>query len=179
MPSVPSRRQGSPSPELFERGSEPCATQAALSHQIRNLETRLEFSLFRRVPRALVLTEGYSRHRIPKGRATPLLRYKAPAGGDALSYRRLTHGWAPQEPLYDRMKNAVINESAECVIIPSLETELRVWRKENRATLEKTKFIIGCGYDSAQLAESRHPTRAELDEIDGVSDSTDPSIMTV
>lgn len=34
-----------------------CVTQAALSHQIRNLEERLGVALFRRVPRGLVLTD--------------------------------------------------------------------------------------------------------------------------
>lgn len=42
---------------LSKAAVELCVTQAALSHQIRNLEDRLGVSLFRRVPRGLVLTE--------------------------------------------------------------------------------------------------------------------------
>lgn len=42
---------------LSRAAVELCVTQAALSHQIRNLEERLGVSLFRRVPRGLILTE--------------------------------------------------------------------------------------------------------------------------
>lgn len=42
---------------LSKAAIELCVTQAALSHQIRNLEERLGVALFRRVPRGLVLTE--------------------------------------------------------------------------------------------------------------------------
>ncbi|GLC62429.1 hypothetical protein PLESTB_001898600 [Pleodorina starrii] len=42
---------------LSKAAIELCVTQAALSHQIRNLEERLGVALFRRVPRGLVLTD--------------------------------------------------------------------------------------------------------------------------
>lgn len=42
---------------LTRAAIELCVTQAALSHQIRGLEQRLGVTLFRRVPRGLVLTE--------------------------------------------------------------------------------------------------------------------------
>jgi LysR family transcriptional regulator, regulator of gene expression of beta-lactamase len=42
---------------LSRAAVELCVTQAALSHQIRNLEERLGVTLFRRVPRGLVLTD--------------------------------------------------------------------------------------------------------------------------
>lgn len=42
---------------LTRAAVELCVTQAALSHQIRGLEERLGVTLFRRVPRGLVLTE--------------------------------------------------------------------------------------------------------------------------
>nr|WP_010396906.1 LysR family transcriptional regulator [Paracoccus sp. TRP] len=42
---------------LTRAAIELCVTQAALSHQIRGLEERLGVTLFRRVPRGLVLTE--------------------------------------------------------------------------------------------------------------------------
>ena len=42
---------------LTKAAIELCVTQAALSHQIRNLEERLGVTLFRRVPRGLVLTD--------------------------------------------------------------------------------------------------------------------------
>ncbi|MER0236608.1 LysR family transcriptional regulator [Fulvimarina sp. MAC8] len=42
---------------LTRAAVELCVTQAALSHQIRKLEEKLDVTLFRRVPRGLVLTE--------------------------------------------------------------------------------------------------------------------------
>lgn len=42
---------------LSKAAVELCVTQAALSHQIRNLEDRLGVALFRRVPRGLMLTQ--------------------------------------------------------------------------------------------------------------------------
>lgn len=42
---------------LSKAAVELCVTQAALSHQIRNLEDRLGVALFRRVPRGLILTQ--------------------------------------------------------------------------------------------------------------------------
>ena len=49
--------------------------------------------------------------------------------------------------------------------IASLQNTLRAWIDENRAIVEKANLIIGFGYDNSQLAELRHPTRAELDAV--------------
>jgi len=49
--------------------------------------------------------------------------------------------------------------------IASLQQTLRDWMEKNAAAVEKTKFIIGFGYDNAQLKELRHPTREELDAV--------------
>jgi predicted amidohydrolase YtcJ len=49
--------------------------------------------------------------------------------------------------------------------IASLQQTLRVWIDENRAIVEKANLVIGFGYDNSQLAELRHPTRAELDAV--------------
>ncbi len=49
--------------------------------------------------------------------------------------------------------------------IPSLQNSLREWVSENQAAVDKVKLIIGFGYDDSQLAEKRHPTRYELDEV--------------
>ncbi|MFG0606984.1 amidohydrolase [Vibrio mimicus] len=47
--------------------------------------------------------------------------------------------------------------------IPSLQQELKAWMgKTNNA---KHGIVIGFGYDDSQLAEQRHPTRQELDEV--------------
>ena len=39
------------------------------------------------------------------------------------------------------------------------------WKAENADVIEKTGWIVGFGYDEAQLKESRHPTAAELDQV--------------
>lgn len=58
--------------------------------------------------------------------------------------------------------------------IASLQQTLRDWVAENEDTVEQTGVIIGFGYDNAQLAEERHPTRDDLDAV-----STDVPIIIV
>jgi len=47
--------------------------------------------------------------------------------------------------------------------IASLQDKLREWRKG--ATSQRLGWVIGFGYDDAQLKEQRHPTRDELDAV--------------
>ncbi len=49
--------------------------------------------------------------------------------------------------------------------IASLQQTLRDWVQKNAVVVEKTKVIIGFGYDNAQLKELRHPTKEELDAV--------------
>lgn len=49
--------------------------------------------------------------------------------------------------------------------IASLQQALRAWVEKNAEVVKATNLIIGFGYDNAQLAELRHPTRAELDAV--------------
>ena len=49
--------------------------------------------------------------------------------------------------------------------IPSLQNGLRDWIEGNRQVVEAINLIIGFGYDNAQLAELRHPTREDLDAV--------------
>jgi len=49
--------------------------------------------------------------------------------------------------------------------IASLKQSLREWIAANEAAVKKTNLIVGFGYDNASLAERRHPTRRDLDEI--------------
>ncbi len=58
--------------------------------------------------------------------------------------------------------------------IASLQDNLKAWAEENSAAVEQTGVIIGFGYDNAQLAELRHPTREDLDAV-----STDVPIIIV
>jgi predicted amidohydrolase YtcJ len=49
--------------------------------------------------------------------------------------------------------------------IASLQQTLRDWVQKNAAAVEKTKVIVGFGYDNSQLKEQRHPTKEELDAV--------------
>ncbi|MDV6224804.1 amidohydrolase family protein [Nitratireductor aquimarinus] len=49
--------------------------------------------------------------------------------------------------------------------IASLQESLRKWIEDNAETVDKVQMVIGFGYDNAQLAELRHPTREELDAV--------------
>ncbi len=58
--------------------------------------------------------------------------------------------------------------------IASLQETLRAWMNANDEIIDKVNIIIGFGYDNAQLAELRHPTREDLDAV-----SKDVPIMIV
>ena len=49
--------------------------------------------------------------------------------------------------------------------IASLQSTLNAWAAANSETLDKLNMIVGFGYDNAQLAELRHPTRQDLDIV--------------
>ncbi len=49
--------------------------------------------------------------------------------------------------------------------IAALQSTLREWAKKNAQIVAGRKIIFGFGYDNSQLAELRHPTRWELDEV--------------
>jgi len=49
--------------------------------------------------------------------------------------------------------------------IASLQQTLRDWVAANSEAVETYDLIIGFGYDNAQLAELRHPTRDDLDAV--------------
>jgi hypothetical protein len=49
--------------------------------------------------------------------------------------------------------------------IASLQQTLRDWAAANAEAVERYDLIIGFGYDNAQLAELRHPTRDDLDAV--------------
>lgn len=61
--------------------------------------------------------------------------------------------------------NMLAPPDGEVTDIPSLQQGLRSWVEANRETVEAVNLIIGFGYDNAQMAELRHPTRAELDDV--------------
>lgn len=49
--------------------------------------------------------------------------------------------------------------------IDSLIQNLNQWKTENKNIIGKYKWIIGFGYDDAQLKEQRHPTADDLDKV--------------
>ncbi|MGV6803632.1 MAG: amidohydrolase [Ruegeria sp.] len=61
--------------------------------------------------------------------------------------------------------NLLAPPDGEVTDIASLQTALSDWAGENADTVDRVNMIIGFGYDNAQLAELRHPTRTELDEV--------------
>jgi predicted amidohydrolase YtcJ len=58
--------------------------------------------------------------------------------------------------------------------IASLQSALSEWADDNAEVVSQVDMIIGFGYDNAQLAEQRHPTREDLDAV-----STELPIMIV
>lgn len=46
-----------------------------------------------------------------------------------------------------------------------IQQTLRDWVAKNDALIRKANIILGFGYDNSQLAELRHPTKEELDEV--------------
>lgn len=49
--------------------------------------------------------------------------------------------------------------------IASLQQKMRDWAEDNPDLVETANLIMGFGYDPAQLAENRHPTREDLDAV--------------
>jgi len=58
--------------------------------------------------------------------------------------------------------------------IATLQQTLRDWAKQHPERVAKTGWIIGFGYDDAQLKEQRHPTRDDLDAV-----STTVPVLTI
>ena len=46
-----------------------------------------------------------------------------------------------------------------------IQQTLRDWAAKNDALVKQVNLILGFGYDNSQLAELRHPTKEELDEV--------------
>ena len=49
--------------------------------------------------------------------------------------------------------------------IAALQAQLTAWATQNKNLVDKYGWIIGFGYDDAQLKEQRHPTRDDLDKV--------------
>lgn len=70
--------------------------------------------------------------------------------------------------------NLLAPPDGEVKDIASLIETLKSWADDNRDVVQNANVIIGFGYDNAQLAELRHPTKEDLDKV-----STDIPVMIV
>ncbi len=75
------------------------------------------------------------------------------------------HGHVVMGGLQALSANLLAPPDGEVKDIPSLQKTLREWMTANEAAVSKVDLAIGFGYDSASLAELRHPTREELDAV--------------
>jgi predicted amidohydrolase YtcJ len=76
-----------------------------------------------------------------------------------------SHGHVVFGGLQALSANLLAPPDGEVTDIPSLQATLSAWAEENSNAVEQLNMIIGFGYDNAQLAEVRHPTREDLDAV--------------
>jgi len=76
-----------------------------------------------------------------------------------------SHGHVVMGGLQALSANLLAPPDGEITDIAALQSTLSAWASENADAVEATKLIIGFGYDNAQLAELRHPTRQDLDDV--------------
>ncbi len=76
-----------------------------------------------------------------------------------------SHGHVVMGGLQALSANLLAPPDGDVTDIESLQATLSDWASANSEAVERVKMIIGFGYDNAQLAELRHPTRQELDEV--------------
>jgi len=75
------------------------------------------------------------------------------------------HGHVMVGGLQALSANLLAPPDGEVRDIASLQKVVRDWMAANDAVIRKVNLIIGFGYDNATLAEQRHPTRDDLDQI--------------
>ena len=75
------------------------------------------------------------------------------------------HGHVMGGGLQALSANILAPPDGEVKDIASLQAVLREWMEKNSGIVEKVKLVVGFGYDNGQLAELRHPMRADLDEV--------------
>jgi predicted amidohydrolase YtcJ len=78
-----------------------------------------------------------------------------------------SHGHVVMGGLQALSANLLAPPDGEVRDIASLQAALRSWAEKNAEIVEKVNMIVGFGYDNAQLAELRHPTRQDLDAVSG------------
>ncbi len=76
-----------------------------------------------------------------------------------------SHGHIVMGGLQALSANLLSPPDGEVKDIASLKAALSAWAEKNSDVVDQVNMIIGFGYDNAQLAEVRHPTRQDLDEV--------------
>jgi hypothetical protein len=76
-----------------------------------------------------------------------------------------SHGHVFMGGLQALSANLLAPPDGEVTDVASLQRAVREWMAANRKIVEGIELVIGFGYDNAQLAELRHPTRDDLDAI--------------
>ncbi len=97
-----------------------------------------------------------------KGDATKLVDLK---GRTMLPGFVDAHGHVMGGGLQALSANVLAPPDGEVRDIASLQQTLRDWVAANEKIVKKIELIVGFGYDNAQLAELRHPTRQDLDAV--------------
>lgn len=85
-----------------------------------------------------------------------------------------SHGHVVFGGLQALSANLLSPPDGEVKDIASLQATLSKWVEDNAEVVKQVNMIIGFGYDNAQLAELRHPTRQDLDAV-----SSDIPIMII
>jgi len=76
-----------------------------------------------------------------------------------------SHGHVVMGGLQALSANLLAPPDGEVADIASLQETLKAWMADNSEAVEQVKVVVGFGYDNAQLAELRHPTREDLDAV--------------
>jgi predicted amidohydrolase YtcJ len=75
------------------------------------------------------------------------------------------HGHMLMGGLQALSANLLSPPDGEVKNMASLQQTLKDWAEQNADAVKQVNLIVGFGYDPAQLAEERHPTRDELDAV--------------
>jgi predicted amidohydrolase YtcJ len=76
-----------------------------------------------------------------------------------------SHGHVVMGGLQALSANLLAPPDGDVRDIASLQAALRQWMGDNAEIVRQVNMIVGFGYDNAQLAELRHPTRQDLDAV--------------
>lgn len=76
-----------------------------------------------------------------------------------------SHGHVVMGGLQALSANLLAPPDGAVTDIASLQATLTAWMADNAEVVDQVNMVVGFGYDNAQLAELRHPTREDLDAV--------------